>query len=90
MEFNGAKAKTVFTVKGVDSIPCDLKGQMIAFDEDANMISDPPKVPWPMPWVTEEMQKLASGDTAMPDNDRFRIYNPEEPDQFVFVEVQKF
>ena len=36
MEFNGMEAKTVFTIKAVDSIPCDIKGQMIAFDADAN------------------------------------------------------
>ena len=90
MEFNGVKAKIVFTIKAVDSIPCDVRGQMVAFDADANIISDPLKTPWPMPWITEEIEKFVSGESEMPEKDKFKIYNPEEPDQFVFVEVQKF
>ncbi len=90
MEFNGVKASIVFTIKAVDSIPCDLKGQMVAFDENGNVISDPLKMPWPMPWVAEEIEKLVSGESEMPEKDRFKVYNPEESDQFVFVEVQRF
>ena len=90
MEFDDMKAKTVFTIKAVDSIPCDVRGQMVAFDADANIISDPLKTPWPMPWITEEIEKFVSGENEMPENDKFKVYNPEEPDQFVFVEVQKF
>lgn len=90
MEFNGVKASIVFTIKAVDSIPCDIKGQMIAFDDAGNMISDPLETPWPMPWITEEITKLVTGENEMPDKDRFKVDNPDEPDQFVFVEVQKF
>jgi len=90
MEFNGVKAKVVFTIKAVDSIPCDLKGQMVAFDQDNNMISEKLKTPWPMPWVTEEITKLAAGQAPMPEGDSFKVYNPEECDQFVFVKVDKY
>ena len=90
MKFNGVEAKTVFTIKAVDSIPCDVRGQIVAFDADADIISDPLKTPWPMPWITEEIEKFVSGENEMPENDKFKVYNPEEPDQFVFVEVQKF
>ena len=90
MEFNGQTAKLVFTIKAVDSIPCDLKGQVLAFDTEAKLISDPLKTPWPMPWVTEELTKLASGETAFPDAEYFRVYNPEEDDQYVYVEVKRF
>lgn len=90
MEFNGVTASIVFIMKAVESIPCDLKGQMVAFDNDGNVISDPLKTPWPMPWVTEEIEKLVAGKNEMPVKDRFKVYNPEEPDQFVFVEVQRF
>lgn len=90
MKFNGVEAKTVFTIKAVDSIPCDVRGQIVAFDVDADIISDPLKTPWPMPWITEEIEKFVSGENKMPENDKFKVYNPEEPDQFVFVEVQKF
>ena len=90
MNFNGVEAKTVFTIKAVDSIPCDVRGQMVAFDADANIISDPLKAPWPMPWITEEISKFVSGEYEMPEKDKFKIYNPEESDQFVFVEVQRF
>lgn len=90
MEFNGVKAKIVFTIKAVDSIPCDLKGQMLAFDENNTLISEKLKTPWPMPWVTEEITKLVTGESAMPESDSFKVYNPEESDQFVFVKVEKF
>ena len=40
--------------------------------------------------MTEEITKYASGEIAMPEEDKFRIYNPEEPDQYVFVSVEKF
>ncbi len=88
MEFNGKNARLVFTIKSVESIPCDLRGQVVAFDADNELISDPVRTKWPMPWVTEELQKLARGDNEMPDDDRFRVYNPEEPDQYVYVEAQ--
>ena len=54
------------------------------------IISDPLKSPWPMPWITEEVEKFVSGEYEMPEKDRFKVDNPEEPDQYVFVEVQKF
>lgn len=88
MEINGKNVRLMFTIKAVDSIPCDLKGETIAFDSENNMISDPIKTPWPMPWVTEEIVKLAGGN--MPAENKFKVYNPEEPDQYVFVEVQRF
>lgn len=90
MEFNGQNAALVFTIRAVDSIPCDLKGQIVAFDKDAAVISDPLKTPWPMPWVTEELTKLASGETEFPEEEFFRVYNPEEDDQYVYVEVKRF
>ncbi len=91
MEFNGKKANLVFTIREVESIPCELRGEVLAFDADGIMISDPIKVPWPtMNWVSVEVQKRGNGSVAMPDNDIFKIYNPEEPDQYVQVEVQKF
>ena len=43
-----------------------------------------------MPWITEEVEKFVSGEYEMPEKDRFKVDNPDEPDQFVFVEVQKF
>ena len=89
MEINGIEAKKAFVIKGVDSIPCDVKGQIIAFDAQANIISEPLKSPWPMPWITEEIKKLVVGERSMPDKKRFRVNNPEEPDQFVLIEVQE-
>lgn len=89
MEFNGKKAETVFKILAVESIPCDLRGQLLAFDAAGNRISEPIVTPWPMPWVTEEISKFASGEAEMPETDRFKIYNPEEPDQYVFVSVER-
>lgn len=90
MEFNGKKADIVFTIKAVESIPCDLRGQVLGFDAKGLQISDPITTPWPMPWVTEEIAKYASGEKEMPAEDKFKIYNPEEPDQYVFVFVERF
>ena len=89
MEFDGKKADIIFTIQSVESIPCDLRGQTLAFDGDGNLVSDPLRTPWPMPWVTEELAKLASGENLMPEEKNFRVYNPEEPDQYVFVSAEK-
>ena len=115
MEFNGKKADIVFTIKAVESIPCDLRGQgilstafivntikavesipcdlrgqVLGFDGSGVQVSEPIETPWPMPWVTAEITKYASGEIEMPKEDKFRIYNPEEPDQYVFVSVERF
>ena len=89
MGFNQADAAVTFTIRAVDSIPCDLKGQIVAFDAEGRLISEPVKTPWPMPWVTEELTKLATGQVPMPDKNSFKVYNPEESDQWIFVEVIK-
>ena len=80
MEFNGKKADIVFTIKAVESIPCDLRGQVLGFDGSGVQVSEPIETPWPMPWVTAEITKYASGEIEMPKEDKFRIYNPEEPE----------
>ena len=85
MEFNGKKADIVFTIKAVESIPCDLRGQVLGFDGSGVQVSEPIE-----PWVTAEIMKYASGEIEMPKEDKFRIYNPEEPDQYVFVSVERF
>ena len=91
MEFDGKKADIVFTIKAVESIPCELRGQILGFDSHGVQISEPLRTPWPMPWVTEEITKYASGEIAMPEEDKFEIIdNPEEPDQYVFVSVEKY
>ena len=59
MEFNGKKASIVFSIMAVESIPCELRGQILGFDSEGNQISDPIFTPWPMPWVTEEVTKYA-------------------------------
>ncbi len=89
MELNGKQAELMFTIKAVDSIPCDLRGQVVAFDAQGEMISDPLKTPWPMPWVTQEIAKYASGEYEIPAEGRFRVYNPEEPDQYVLVSLER-
>ena len=39
MEFNGKKADIVFTIKAVESIPCDLRGQVLGFDGSGVQVS---------------------------------------------------
>ena len=40
MEFNGKKADIVFTIKAVESIPCDLRGQVLGFDGSGVQVSE--------------------------------------------------
>lgn len=89
MEFNGVEAKIAFEIKAVESIPCELRKQTVAFSAENKRVSDKLNTPWPMPWIEEELGKLASGENTMPDEDLFRVYNPEEPDQYVVVEVHR-
>ena len=89
MEFNGKKAKIAFTIKAVESIPCEVRGQTVAFDENGVRITDL-EAPWPMPWIEREMGNLVNDETMMPEENSFRIYNPDEPDQYVHVEIQRF
>ncbi len=90
MEFNGKGAKLVFTIRAVESIPCEVRGQVVAFDSDGVKISDELITPWPMPWIEREIEKLAGGTAVMPEERSFRVYNPEEPDQYVLVEVDRY
>ena len=89
MKFSDKDAKLIFTVKAVESIPCELRGQVIAFDAEGVRISDDLITPWPMPWIENELTELANDETMIPEESSFRVYNTEEPDQYVFVEVKR-
>ena len=66
MVSENSKASISFTITEVESIPCDLRGQTVIFDAEANLLSDPVKTPWAMPWVMDEISKLADGRTEIP------------------------
>lgn len=76
----------VFTIRAVESIPCSVRGQSMVFDSEGKMLSEPLKTPWRMDWIAEETAKFVDGTKTLPEESRFRIYNPEEPDQYVQVE----
>ena len=84
------RADVAFKIIGVESIPCDLRGQLLVFEKGAELLSEPLKTPWPMPWVTDEISKLAANKDAIPDKPDFRVYNPEENDQYVLLTVEKY
>lgn len=84
------RAAIAFKIVEVESIPCDLRGQILVFDKKARLLSEPIKTPWPMPWVTDEISKLAANAESIPDKPVFRIYNPEEDDQYVLLSVEKY
>ncbi len=89
MNTNEVNAAISFDILAVESIPCELRNQTVAFDRNGNLVSEPLVTPWPMPWVTEELNLLADGTNEMPEEETFRVYNPEEPDQYVYVRVTK-
>ena len=83
------EAVLAFKVLAVDSIPCDVRGNAVAFDAAGNICSGKMALPWPMPWIEEELSKLAADQSAIAGVDKIKVYNPEEDDQFVFVEIYR-
>lgn len=79
-----------FTIKSVESVPCSLNGQKMDFDKSGNLISDPIKTPWPMEWVLEEVKKYAIDIDSIQDESNLKIDNPNEPDQYIKVKVNKY
>lgn len=82
--------KVEFTVLKVDSIPCSLVGKSMTFTYDGINLSEPWVLKWPMPWIEEEFKKIALTYESVSKQENKRIYNPEEPDQYVEVSIRSY
>jgi fatty-acyl-CoA synthase len=74
-----------YVIKNVDSIPCELVGQDVTFDGQGNRLSEPIETKWPMPWLEKGISELDVSQKLIKENDTARLYNEEEPDQYVDV-----
>lgn len=82
--------KIGFTVLEVDSIPCSIVGKKMVFSDCGIMETQAWKLPWPMPWIEKELRKLAIKKMGDLEVETMRVYNPEEPDQYVFVRIETY
>ncbi len=82
--------KIEFTILKVDSIPCSLIGKIMIFTYDGNRISEPWSLKWPMPWIEQEFRKTIFRYDTVSKKEKRRIYNPDEPDQYVEVLIQSY
>jgi len=74
-----------YVIMGVDSIPCELVGRDMMFDGEGNRLSEPIVTKWPMPWIEKEISELDASQKLKNENDAVRVYNKDEPDQYVEV-----
>ena len=79
-----------FTILKVDSIPCSLNWQKAIFTYDGNKVSDPWVLKWPMPWVDRELKKITQKYDFVSKKEKRRIYNPDEPDQWIQVLIRSY
>lgn len=77
-------------VQRVDSIPCSLVGKKMIFTHEGTRISEPWALQWPMPWIEQEFRKVAVRIERVSKKSKERIYNPEEPDQYVDVLISSY
>lgn len=82
--------KIEFTVLKVDSIPCSLVGNKMIFDYKGKTLTEQWDLRWPMPWIEEEFKKVVLKFEKVTKQEKRKIYNPEEPDQYVEVLIKSY
>ncbi len=82
--------KISFTVLAVDSIPCSLVGNKMIFSASGEIETAPWKLPWAMPWIERELKKLAKEKTGISGVETMKVYNPDEPDQYLLVRIERY
>lgn len=82
--------KTAFTVLSVDSIPCSLVGNKMVFSDSGKVETESWKLPWAMPWIERELRKVAKEKANVSGVEIEKVYNPEEPDQYVEVRIERY
>ncbi|MBP1927425.1 fatty-acyl-CoA synthase [Sedimentibacter acidaminivorans] len=82
--------KIEITVLNVDSIPCSIIGNNMIFNFEGKMLTKPWILKWPMPWIEKEFIKIALEQESVTKKTYKRIYNHEEPDQYVDVLVYSY
>lgn len=84
------KRKIIFTVLKVDSIPCSLVGKKMTFNYRGERLSESWDLRWPMPWIEQEFRKVVLKYEMVSKEEVARVYNPEEPDQYVEVRIRSY
>ncbi len=82
--------KIEFTVLKVDSIPCNIVGNKMIFNYEGRIFSEPWSLNWPMPWIEEEFRNIVLKYEKITKQEIRRIYNQEEPDQYVEVIIKSY
>lgn len=90
MNIVGDRRRIEITVQKVDSIPCSLVGNKMIFSMDGTMVTEPWKFPWPMPWVEQVFREFAKENISFSKNISTRLYNPEEPDQYLEISARSY
>lgn len=84
------KRRIEITVIKVDSIPCSIVGNKMIFTSEGKMLTQRWNLKWPMPWIEEEFRKIALEQEHVTKKTNKRIYNHEEPDQYVDVLIHSY
>ena len=90
MDIVANKRKVELTVRDTESIPCSLVGNRMVFCADGTMESEPGRLPWPMPWIADVCGEFAKEVVKVTQIKEARLYNPEEPDQYIEVYARSY
>ncbi len=82
--------KMEIVVESVDSIPCSLVGKKMIFCWDGTTESEAWKLPWPMPWIERVLRRFAMEHIGISQRKTARLYNPDEPDQYLQVSAHSY
>lgn len=78
------------TIKDVESIPCELKGQILKYDVDGNRLEGELDTPWPMTWTYGVIEDYLKKDTHFSGVKVEEFHNPEEDDQKIVCEINSY
>lgn len=90
MSIIDSSRKFEITVRSVDSIPCSLIGKRMVISADGMIETEPWELPWPMPWINRVCRDFALKNMAVSRTMSERLYNPEEPDQYIEISARSF
>lgn len=82
--------KVEISIQKVDSIPCSLVGKKMVFTAGGNIETEPWKLPWPMPWIETVCRAFAMDNIGVSQIKTARLYNPEEPDQYIEIMAKSY
>lgn len=90
MSIIDSSRKIEITVRSVDSIPCSLIGKTMIISADGRVETEPWELPWPMPWIYQACFEYAMKNMDVSCVRTARLYNPDEPDQYIEIFARSF